>query len=649
MKTAKWIWYFGDYEIWHSLKLHSLRQERGTDFPCFWSLANVYPTVRFKKEITTEKDEVVIYKVNGKGRISVDGFRLYEQEKPFVLPAGHHNIEIDVINEKGLPSAYLRGETFGTDETWQSTLFSHECRNIGCNPEYTEIDDNVEVFPFSYERINPKQIEFVNNGYLYDFGKETFGYVIIEDLKKDCTIYYGESREEALSKTEATLFEKVNAGSEITLCQRAFRYIFIDVTEAPRSVYANYEFLSYKDIGNFSCDDELVKRIYEVCAYTFRLCSREFYLDGIKRDRWVWSGDAYQSFMINRYLCGDNEIVKRTIIALLGKPPYFQHINTINDYSMYLILSVYDYYYSSGDVEFIRSIYHRVKELFLFIVSRLDENGFVYQAPGDWIFIDWGDMDKEGPVCAEQILLYKSIKAIKSLALLVNDDVEFAPDEEVLRQKIYKFFYKKELGGFIDAYKSGKNEIHRQQNIFAILYDFATKEEQQAILENVLLNEEIVPIKTPYFKFFELLAICKAGRVDIAQRMLDSYWGGMLNEGATTFWEQYDAGVTGVEKYKMYDNKFDKSLCHAWGSGPVRFLGEFVAGVKITSIGGKTFEVNPNPGIYKEFSAVVPIRDGFVEVAYHDDKLTVFSNVSGGTVYYKGNVKPIKVNSLIVI
>ncbi len=649
MGQAKWIWYYGDYEIWHSLKLHSLRQERGTDFPCFWSLANVYPTVRFRKVIGIEKEETVICKIRGKGRINIDNAEHYAPGAPFVLKPGQHTVEIDVINAKGLPAVYVCGEELKSDGTWEASLFSDRFSKVGCMPEYKDPDDDIEVFPFSYEKIAPAERSEINGGFLYDFGKETFGSVVIEELKSDGVVYYGESREEALSGAEAVLRESVGAGAKITLAQRAFRYVFIAADTPPASVYADYEYLPYENTGRFSCDDGLVKRIYDVCAYTFRLCSREFYLDGVKRDRWVWAGDAYQSFMINRYLSADNEIIKRTIIALLGKPPYFQHINTINDYSMYLILSVYDYWFSSGDDDFVGRIYDRLKALFLFIVNRLDGNGFVYQAPGDWVFIDWGEMDKEGPICAEQILLYESIKAMRKLASVAGDGDTYIPDEEALRNKIYKFFYKKECGGFIDGFTSGKDALHRQQNIFAVLYDFATEDEKKEILEKILLNEEITAIKTPYFKFFELLAVCKAGRVDIAQKMLDSYWGSMLADGATTCWEQYDESVKGVEKYAMYGNRFDKSLCHAWGSGPIRLLGEFVAGVKITSVGGKTFDIRPNPGLYREFSAAVPVGTGRVEVTYKNGELTVLSTVDGGTVYFKDQVKTVKANIPTVI
>ena len=53
---------------------------------------------------------------------------------------------------------------------------------------------------------------------------------------------------------------------------------------------------------------------------------------------------------------------------------------------------------------FIEIYYDRLKALYDFIEGRLDEAGYVCQRPGDWIFIDWSDMDKGGDLCAEQIL-----------------------------------------------------------------------------------------------------------------------------------------------------------------------------------------------------------------------------------------------------
>ena len=57
--------------------------------------------------------------------------------------------------------------------------------------------------------------------------------------------------------------------------------------------------------GTFRCNDEELNRIWEIGTYTMQLTTREFFIDGIKRDRWVWSGDATQSYLMNYYLFND--------------------------------------------------------------------------------------------------------------------------------------------------------------------------------------------------------------------------------------------------------------------------------------------------------------------------------------------------------
>ena len=323
-----------------------------------------------------------------------------------------------------------------------------------------------------------------------------------------------------------------------------------------------------------------------MCARTFHLNSREVYLDGIKRDRWCWSGDAYQSFMVNRYLYFEPSIIRRTIRALLGKRPYEQHINTINDYSAYLIISVWEYYYATGDVDFVNSIADDLYALYQFIVSRLNsETGYVEARAGDWIFIDWANIDKEGPISAEQILLWQVYRTMEKLS-----EVSYIPcgdykeRAERLKSSIMRDYWDDERSGFIDSFTSGKKHMTRHSGILAIMYDFVDKDKQNRIYENVLKGNIAEPITTPYFKFFELMALGKMGDIVGIQDYIDSYWGSMIELGATTVWEQFDPCKNGTEHLEMYGEKYGCSLCHAWGAGPIALLGSYCVGVKPTDI-----------------------------------------------------------------
>ncbi|MDE6373080.1 MAG: hypothetical protein K2L72_01120, partial [Clostridia bacterium] len=321
---AKWIWYYGDYEIFHSNLLNNRREAYGYDYPPFITYPTIHMNVGFSKEYDLECETTFRVKANGKFQVRIDNLPQREKDGDYVFPAGKHLVVVDVCNVRGLPAVFVCGDKIVSDESWAVSDRTWNSVSVGCVPEYTSPDDDVEVFPFSYKRIDFIKVSDCANGKLYDFGKEVFGYLYVKGITGEFNVFYGESIEEALDTENAILMEKNISGNEIKLRQRAFRYVYIESRTAADEVYMEYEYLPLKDIGSFSCDDDTVKKIFDMCAYTLHLNSREFYLDGVKRDRWVWAGDAYQSFMINPYLYFDREIIKRTIISLLGTPPYRQ-------------------------------------------------------------------------------------------------------------------------------------------------------------------------------------------------------------------------------------------------------------------------------------------------------------------------------------
>lgn len=645
---AEWIWYPGEYELYHSMLLHSRRQEFGADYPCFWLLPSIYPNVEFHRDFDCKESGSFKLYTNGKGYLLLDGVR-YPANTDVAYGAGKHHVMVLVTKTDGLPAAFIEGKEIYTDGGWEARYpFTLSGYPAGRMEAYAKPTDNVEIFPFAYEALSPVSVSDTEGGKLYDYGCETFCKLVLSGVSSPLDIVYGESIEEATDRANALVYED-NVTEDVTLPPRAFRYIAVKGRTQPKEIKALYEYQPLEYKASFECDDPIVKKVFDVCAYTFHLNTREFFLDGIKRDRWVWSGDAYQSYMVNRYLFADEATAKRTMIALVGKPPYVQHINGINDYSFYQMIGIWEYLQNTGDTEFIKFIYPRLYELYKFCVSRLDENGFVTRVENDWIFIDWSDhLDKGGAMCAEQILLWRATQCMKELAAAIGAGCECAVDTDELKNKIYECYYRPEMGGFIDAYGSGREIINRQQNVFAILYDFTSTEEAEKICERVLDNDAIPPITTPYFELYELMALCKMGRVERVQKMLVSYWGEMLKLGATSVWEQFDPTNRGTEHYAMYGSNFGKSLCHAWGAGPVFILGRYIAGVEVT--GADSFRIAPQPGIYNSFSARVPVGDrGYVTVKYNGYEFAVKTDVSGGVFEYGGAYTMLEPNEEIKI
>lgn len=641
MSKAKWIWYPGDHAVYHARKLHLRRQEYGVNYPSWWYFSSPYCTVDFQKEFETTEGGSFRVLVHGVGMVTFDG-RYYATDSDISFGPGKHTLRVHVGTEGELPSIFIDSPFLVTDESFRTSRMEGHYVPVGCDPAYTSANDDPNVFPFAYERIDPVSSTACEGGILYDFGKETFAKLVLSGLKADeqTDVFYGESREEALAgKTTCCVWETLSGQTEATLVPRAFRYVHLrgKALEAI-SVHALYEYLPLCEKGSFRCNEPIVEKIWNTCAYTFHLCSREFFIDGIKRDRWVWGGDARQSFMISDYLFADRAICKRTIQALIPKEPPVHHVNGINDYTLYMLISVWEYYESFGDKEFVEFMWDRVLALYDFMYARLDaDTGFMVARPGDWIFIDWADIDKDGPLCAEQLLLWQTENCMAKLCTLLEKPAEkHLARANALKTRILASFWDDSRSAFIDTYASGKNHISRHANIFAILFDFVDEPVKARILKNVLQNDAIPPITTPYFKLYELMALCSMGQLRYAQDMLDSYWGKMLALGATTIWEEYDPTKGIPECYAMYGNPYQKSLCHAWSCGPIYFLGRYCLGVFATSPAYETYTVKPDPGKYTEFSGDVPTERGNIHVSFAAGHVSVLSELDGGTLVWKG-------------
>ena len=670
---ATWIWYPGDFEVWLGNIFNNRRTERGAMFPPFWKQDSHYVTVEFSKAFDVPEQEKITIDCEGQFNFAIDG-KLQFPANEYIIPAGKHKLNIKVWNQATPPALFIDGKTIHTDSTWLVTyedkLWIDEngvAHGSGIYvPAASWNFDSIDTPPSSYrlEREERRPVSCsttTTGGTLYDFGKEIFGYLKVRNLKGTLHIYYGESPEEALDKEHCeTLDVLTSALSHQTsaLGSKAFRYVYIEKEEGASydEVLMDYEYAPHDmtHSGSFRCSDEEINKIWDVAAYTMDLTTREFFMDGIKRDRWTWSGDAIQSYLMNYYLRFDTECVKRTIRQLRGKDPVTAHVNTIMDYTFYWFKSVLDYYQYTGDTDFVREMWPRMVTLMDYVLSRTNSEGMAEGQPDDWIFVDWVDfpMHKRGILCFEQILFCKALEtmALCAKVLGINKSTYRVKAEE-LRNKVKQTFWSYEDKAYLHAIEDGvmNRQITKFPNMFAIIYGYAYEEQRREIMQSVMLNPNIDPITTPYMRFYELEALCIDGlHTQVLQEMRD-YWGGMLREGATSFWEKYVPTEMGTQHLAMYGRPYGKSLCHAWGASPVYLLGKYYLGVKPTKPGYEEYEVRPALGDLEWMKGDVPTPHGMIHVEMDRKQIKIRATEGRGTLYYKDQQVDIKPNQEVVL
>ena len=653
---ATWIWYPGDFEIWLGNIFNNRRTERGAMFPPFWKQDSHWVTVAFSKRFELTEAETITIACEGQFNLALDGKLQFGMPKTFEVPKGRHQLDLKVWNQTTPPAIFIDGKTIKTDNSWLVTyedkIWIDEngvAHGSGIYvPAASWNFDSIDNPPSTYQLERKEQrpvcrratTTSTTGGMLYDFGRETFGYLKVKGLKGTVRIYYGESEEEALDQEHCETLDVLHEGE--SLGSKAFRYVYIEKEKGSSydEVLMDYEYAPHdlQHSGSFRCSDEELNRIWEVAAYTMDLTTREFFMDGIKRDRWTWSGDAIQSYLMNYYLRFDTECVKRTIRQLRGKDPVTTHVNTIMDYTFYWFKSILDYYQYTGDTTFIREIYPRMVTLMDYCIVRTNTNGLMEGLPDDWIFVDWVDfpMHKRGELCFEQILFVEALRAMAVCSRLCDDDDDgyYQMEAERTLKKVKDLFWSEECHAFLHAIEDGtmNPQITKFPNMFAIICDDVTPTEKKSIMEHVMLNPSVDPITTPYMHFYELEALCTMGLQEKVLTEMKAYWGGMLREGATSFWEKYNPEEKGIQHLSMYGRPYGKSLCHAWGASPIYIIGKYFLGVRPAMPGYETYEIRPVLGGLEWMEGEVPTPFGKISIKMNQQEVSVFSDGGKGTL-----------------
>src|SRR6185436_19675748 len=247
-QQATWLWYPGDYEIWLANKMENRRTDRGTFFPVFWKVDNHYVLMDFHKIFDLKEQEEVSLYAEGQYNVKLDGKPFEGIPSKITVPAGKHKINIKVFCQESVPAIYVKGKTIVSDGTWLTTFEDKEwIDETGKTSDISATKRlNAGYWNFNDPQQPPSQFKLpvtplpaitrqVNdNSILVDFGKETFGFIKLHGVKGkgNLTIYYGESKEEALSKDGAVTLDRLsidqaNAKDSIMPLSKAFRYVNI--------------------------------------------------------------------------------------------------------------------------------------------------------------------------------------------------------------------------------------------------------------------------------------------------------------------------------------------------------------------------------------------------------------------------------------
>jgi alpha-L-rhamnosidase len=464
---------------------------------------------------------------------------------------------------------------------------------------------------------------------MLDFGREVVGrveFVSDSDAPVEVVVGYGESEEEAHSNQQYLGVNPLYIAPHATARgpKSAFRYVLVRFVagDSPvrfRAIRLDGIYYPVRYQGSFESSDAMLNRIWTVGAYTAHLCMQDDIWDAPKRDRGRWMGDLDVSGHVIGKVFADRFLMEDTMTHLIGPEPVTQHVNGIAGYSAYWMTGEADYYRHIGSREHLASIHQRLIELQRYMDTELDENHLYANVNKSWPFVDWAP-DLYGDTAearrGTQIEFYRAYREGAWLLRELGDTAaaeHFEQRAAVLKQAADHYLFDSYLGTWGTRW---------QVNAMAVLSDLAGPKQYAVIWGQVLsqLGHQSFSAWTvsPYYNYYVVSAMARMGHRGEALDWIRKYWGGMLDEGATTFWESYDLNWPKDKSHISLEadgtSGFFVSLDHGWSSGPTAWLMEEILGILPTARGFDAAVIRPDLADLEWAKGVEPTPHGPIRI-----------------------------------
>ena len=523
-----------------------------------------------------------------------------ENLAPF-LKAGRNEIKFTLTRLDEPPCLLLKSPWLSTGATWtcSSDLTSK-------TPAAAYTADDVHCFP--HQESLPKTRITVP---LSADGIANFGCVLLGRPFLPPSDFAGLGESVAETLTELTPAEQRPLFDDQR--ERAFQFVAVrGATLASRKLEAEISLHPARYEGAFACSDERLTRIWQHAAASLRVSLRELTVDGLKRDRLPWAGDAYIATLGNAAVFGEHRCIQRTLNALAPEDPAHCPTNGIIDYDACWIISVAAQWQFSGDIVSIRLLWPAVERILAALRGREDEHGFL-RHEGTWLFLDWIEFDKSARSVALQALYAGALQAAAWLAGALGHGErvgELIEKQERLGDALRETYW--------DASQpcAQPMQADRHAAFLSVYFNVASS--------TMVDGEKAGPLAaTAYMRYFEAAAQARGGDLNAMLKGVSDYWGGMLDAGASTFWEGFNPAETGDARYAFYGRPFGKSLCHAWACGPLPLLSFELAGLRPTWAGWSEVICLPNAIPLKWACATIPTPHGPLRWDYENGELRI--------------------------
>jgi hypothetical protein len=288
-------------------------------------------------------------------------------------------------------------------------------------------------------------------------------------------------------------------------------------------------------------------------------------------------------------------------------------MNGISAYSMWWVRIHHAWYLHTGDLSYLKQQRQYLTGLLTQLAKCVGPDN--RETLPSWRFLDWPTAENPPAIHAGlHSLLVMTLRAGAELCDVLNENQTKAKCIEAVDKLV------QHIPDPVDTKQA------------AALMALAGLDDPAKLNRNVMAVDGPQRMST-FYGYYVLQARALAGDYQGAIDCIRQYWGGMLDLGATTFWEDFDLrwttnaaridelvppgkrdihGDFGNYCYKG----FRHSLCHGWASGPTAWLTQHVLGIQVVEPGCRTVRIEPHLADLDWAEGTFPTPHGLIKIRH---------------------------------
>jgi len=350
--------------------------------------------------------------------------------------------------------------------------------------------------------------------------------------------------------------------------------------------------------SDFQSSNYILKQVWDLMKHSLLLGSQESFVDTPTREKGGFLGDGWSIGAAAMTTMGDRTMNRRILLEFLDSQDQYWPDGRLNavypngdgkrdipDYTQMYLVWAWDYYMQTGDKEFLKENYWKLKKVAGYVETYRDETtGLIHNLAGGggsylYGIVDWPDqmrygydMDVESRTVMDAYA-YIDFEIIARMAEAIDstddqqayhqmaEDIKDAMNERLINDNdVYTD------GLYVDLTQS--THVSQQANMFPLAMGIVPETSRDSVIAEVKAQKMSSGMVTLRWLPEAL------GQADEGPPLLELYtnpewdgWAQTLSLGGTATWESWDAITNG------------QSLSHPWGASGLLGIQQYILGI----------------------------------------------------------------------